>query len=38
MTNLMGVVRKLRKERQRVHGEMERLNAALAALRSLAGC
>lgn len=35
MTNLTGVIRKLRKERQRVHGEMERLNAALAALGSL---
>jgi hypothetical protein len=37
MTNLTGVIRTLRKERQRVHGEMERLNAALAALGSLAG-
>ncbi|MGA7766082.1 MAG: hypothetical protein WCA27_07625 [Candidatus Sulfotelmatobacter sp.] len=37
MTNLTGVIRKLRKERQRVHGEMERLNAALAALGSLGG-
>jgi hypothetical protein len=35
MTNLTGVVRQLQKERQRVHGEMERLNAALAALGSL---
>ena len=35
MTNLTGVIRKLQKERQRVHGEMERLNAALAALGSL---
>ncbi len=35
MKNLTGVVRQLRKERQRVHGEMERLNAALAALGSL---
>ncbi len=37
MTNLTGVVRQLQKERQRVHGEMERLNAALAALGSLGG-
>jgi hypothetical protein len=37
MTNLTGVIRKLRKEKQRVHGEMERLNAALAALGSLGG-
>ena len=37
MTNLTGVIRALRKERQRVHGEMERLNAALAALGSLGG-
>ena len=29
MTNLTGVIRKLRKERQRVHGEMERLNAGV---------
>lgn len=35
MTNLTGVIRQLQKERQRVHGEMERLNAALAALGSL---
>jgi hypothetical protein len=35
MTNLTGVVRQLQKERQRVQGEMERLNAALAALGSL---
>ena len=35
MTNLTGVVRQLQKERQRVHGEMERLDAALAALGSL---
>jgi len=35
MTNLTGVIRKLRKEKRRVHGEMERLNAALAALGSL---
>ena len=37
MTNLTGVIRKLQKERQRVHGEMERLNAALEALGSLGG-
>ena len=37
MTNLAGVIRQLRKEKQRVHGEMERLNAALAALGSLGG-
>ena len=37
MTNLAGVVRQLQKEKQRVHGEMERLNAALAALGSLGG-
>jgi len=37
MTNLTGVIRKLRQERQRVHGEMERLNAALAALGGLGG-
>jgi hypothetical protein len=35
MTNLTGVIRKLRQERQRVHGEMERLDAALAALGGL---
>jgi hypothetical protein len=35
MTNLTGVIRKLRKEKQRAHGEMQRLNAALAALGSL---
>ncbi len=35
MTNLTGVIRQLQKERQRVQGEMERLNAALAALGSL---
>src|SRR5271157_5380160 len=35
MTNLTGVIRQLQKERQRVHGEMKRLNAALAALGSL---
>ena len=35
MTNLTGVIRQLRKEKQRVHGEMERLNAALAALGSV---
>ena len=34
VTNLTGVIRKLQKERRRVHGEMERLNAALAALGS----
>ena len=34
MTNLTGVIRQLQKERQRVHGEMKRLNAALAALGS----
>jgi hypothetical protein len=32
MTNLTGGIRQLRKEKQRVHGEMERLDAALAAL------
>ena len=37
MTNLTGVIRKLRQERQRVHGEMERLDAALAALGGLGG-
>jgi hypothetical protein len=37
MANLTGVVRQLQKERQRVQGEMERLNAALAALGSLGG-
>jgi hypothetical protein len=37
MTNLTGVIRQLRKEKQRVHGEMERLNAALAALGGLGG-
>ena len=37
MTNLTGVIRQLRKEKQRVHGEMEQLNAALAALGSLGG-
>ena len=37
MTSLTGVIRQLRKEKQRVHGEMERLNAALAALGSLGG-
>lgn len=40
MTNLTGVIRKLQKEKQHVQGEMERLNAALAALgshRSLEG-
>ena len=37
MTNLTGVIRQLRKEKQRVHGEMERLNAALAALGSVGG-
>jgi len=37
MTNLAGVVRQLQREKQRVHGEMERLNAALAALGSLGG-
>jgi hypothetical protein len=37
MTNLTGVIRQLRKEKQRVHGEMQRLNAALAALGSLGG-
>ncbi len=35
MANLTGVVRQLRKERDRVRGEMQRLNAALAALGSL---
>ena len=37
MTNLTGVIRQLRKEKQRLHGEMERLNAALAALGSVGG-
>jgi hypothetical protein len=37
MTNLTGVIRQLRKEKRRVHGEMERLNAALAALGSVGG-
>jgi hypothetical protein len=37
MTNLTGVIRQLQMERQRVQGEMERLNAALAALGSLGG-
>jgi hypothetical protein len=37
MTNLTGVIRQLQKERQRLHGEMEQLNAALAALGSLGG-
>ena len=37
MTNLTGVVRQLQKERQRVHGEIERLNVALTALGSLGG-
>jgi hypothetical protein len=37
MTSLTGVIRQLRKEKQRVHGEMERLNAALAALGSVGG-
>ena len=37
MTNLTGVIRQLRKEKQRVHGEMERLIAALAALGSVGG-
>ena len=37
MTNLTGIIRQLRKEKQRVHGEMERLNAALAALGSVGG-
>jgi hypothetical protein len=35
MTNLTGVVRQLQKERQRMQGEMEQLDAALAALESL---
>jgi hypothetical protein len=35
MTNLNGVIRQLQKERQRVHGEMKQLDAALAALGSL---
>jgi hypothetical protein len=35
MTNLLLVIRQLQKERQRVHGEMKRLDAALAALGSL---
>jgi len=35
MANLAGVVRQLRNERDRVQGEMERLNAALAALGNL---
>jgi hypothetical protein len=35
MTNLTGVIRQLQKERQRVHGEMKQLDAALAALGSL---
>jgi hypothetical protein len=37
MTNLTGVIRQLRKEKQRVHAEMERLNAALEALGSVGG-
>ncbi len=37
MTKLTGVIRQLQKERQRVQGEMERLNAALTALGSLGG-
>jgi len=37
MTNLTGVIRQLKKERQRVQGEMEQLNTALAALGSLGG-
>jgi hypothetical protein len=32
MTNLTGVTRQLQNEKQCVHGEMERLNAALAAV------
>jgi hypothetical protein len=35
MPNLTKVVRQLKKERERVQGEMGRLNAALAALGSL---
>jgi hypothetical protein len=35
MVNLTGVIQQLKKERQRVQGEMEQLNAALAALGSL---
>jgi hypothetical protein len=35
MPNLTAVVRQLKKERQRLQGEMERLNAAMAALRNL---
>jgi hypothetical protein len=30
MTNLTGVIRQLRRERQRAHGEMKQLDAALA--------
>ena len=37
MTNLTGVIRQLREEKQRVHREMVRLNAALAALGSVGG-
>jgi len=35
MPNLTQVVRQLKKERERLQGEMERLNAALVALGSL---
>jgi hypothetical protein len=34
MTNLTGVIWQLKKEKQRVQGEMDRLSAALAALGS----
>lgn len=37
MTKLTGVIQQLRKEKQRVHVEMARLDAALAALGSLGG-
>jgi len=37
MTNLTGVTRQLKNEEPCVRGEMERLNAALAALGSLGG-
>jgi hypothetical protein len=37
MTNLTGVTRQLQDEKQCVRGEMERLNAALAAMGSLGG-
>ena len=35
MPNLTGVIRQLQKERDRAQGQMERLNAALAALGGL---